>query len=273
MPHRRRVIALAVGILLLVGSQGSVVALGDTASRQPDITAVKKQRMMKIKQLRGQIALHRQQTWRWQDKSGVARTPTIYRERRVRGIAYLKWLSALWSDRTVAAKRYSVSLMAVVRHADRSLVQAGHARSPLRKELIGIVKASKAEGISPYFILAIAGKESTFGLATCGKNAWGWNRCSTNGWRTFAEGARTVARGLRVNYLGKWGSRTVPEVGYDYCGRSCGSSWSSGVGYFMSHIFKAGSGMRWKDALRTALKTRARGVRLRAGTRPFGKYL
>lgn len=147
-------------------------------------------------------------------------------------------------------KLESSLVLAVARYADTRMVLANHSGSPLRQEMTGIVRASYQEGISPFFILAIAGAESTLAQAACGKNAWGWNRCSTNGWKTFAEGAREVARGLRVNYLGKWGSSTIAEVGYDYCGSGC-NDWAGHVSFFMSSIFSAGNGMRWSDAVRT----------------------
>lgn len=139
---------------------------------------------------------------------------------------------------------------AVVKHADTSLVRAGHASSPLRSELRGIVLASKREDVSPFFILSITGKESTFGVNVCGKNAWGWNGCSTNDWSSFSEGAREVAYYLRVNYMQKWGKRSILDIGNTYCS-GCGYEWAKFVRYSMKEIFSSGEGLRWKDAVQT----------------------
>jgi len=141
------------------------------------------------------------------------------------------------------------TLAAVVRWADRSLIAAKHEHSPLRQDLAGIVRASRDEGISPFFLLSIAGKESTFGRAACGYNAWGWNSCKGDDFTSFVDGARKVAHSLRVNYLGKWGLRTIEAVGNTYCGSRCGADWSYYVRLFMDDIFHAGDGLRWQDAV------------------------
>lgn len=141
----------------------------------------------------------------------------------------------------------------VARYADVRIVASGHSSSPLRRELPEIVEASYKENISPFLVLSITGKESTLGLNSCGKNAWGWNRCNSNGWHSFAEGARAVAHGLKVKYLGQWHKRTIASIGDSYC--SCGSSWSSGVGYYMNSVFNAGNGLLWRDAINTVSGT------------------
>ena len=119
----------------------------------------------------------------------------------------------------------------------------------LRQDLAGIVRASRDEGISPFFLLSIAGKESTFGRAACGYNVWGWNSCKGDDFTSFVDGARKVAHSLRVNYLGKWGLRTIEAVGNTYCGSRCGADWSYYVRLFMDDIFHAGDGLRWQDAV------------------------
>lgn len=159
--------------------------------------------------------------------------------------------ASLARNRKLLDKLQDQLVASVARYADEKLVSARHAGSPLRSELKEIVRASYEEGISPFLVLSIAGKESTFGRHRCGMNAWGWNRCSTNGWSSFAEGARVVARSLRVDYLGRWGKNSVSEIGYTYCGSTCGGEWSSGVGYFMDHIFSAGAALRWGEAMET----------------------
>lgn len=158
-------------------------------------------------------------------------------------------LSAVWSAPAQGkSKGRNVTLRQVVQYADRALVRHGQADSPLRRELTGIVKAARRESISPFLLLSIAGEESTFGRNRCGYNAWGWNSCRGYNFRSFSEGALTVATGLRINYLDKWHMRTVEAVGTAYC---TGSSWAGNVLFFMDSYFRAGEGLQWADAVRT----------------------
>jgi hypothetical protein len=254
VPKNRKVLFLIIALtgLLLAGFSGAARGIADPPKKNQLKSAAYKQKQAKIKQLRRRINEHRQATWHYQKVLQVPRTPATFRDRWTKGLPDLRRLAKLWQGRALEHRSYARVLMAVVRHADQSLVRSGHASSPMRKELLGIVKAAKAEGISPFFILAIAGKESTFGHNLCDAyDAWGWDPCSADVFTSFTDGSRQVARGLRVKYMGLWGGRTIAEVGRNYCG-SCGSSWADDVSSFMSSIFRAGSGMRWKDAVQAA---------------------
>lgn len=171
-----------------------------------------------------------------------------------RGILAILLCVAVFSTSAQAAStsRGKVKLRDVVVYTDKALVRRGFAGSPLRKELVAIVKAARQEGISPFFLLSISGVESTFGKQACGHNAWGWNSCRGYNFNSFGEGAHTVAQSLRANYLEKWHSRTIEQVGAKYC---VGSSWPGKVHYFMSSVFNAGNGMRWNDAVSVVRRT------------------
>ena len=137
------------------------------------------------------------------------------------------------------------TLRMVVLRADHSLVVSKHADSPLRRELVGIVRASRAEGISAFLVLSVTGKESTFARAACGWNAWGWNSCKGDDFTSFTDGARKVAHALRVNYIGKWQARTIEAIGYIYANHS--TTWAPDVRFIMRDIFHAGDGIHWED--------------------------
>lgn len=56
--------------------------------------------------LRQQIVGHRSLTWRYEDKAGRHRTPTVYMERRVRSVPFLRWDNRQWETRAAKAKHY-----------------------------------------------------------------------------------------------------------------------------------------------------------------------
>jgi Transglycosylase-like domain len=51
------------------------------------------------------IADHRAETWRWQRLMGVRRTPSRFRERRIRDVRYLAWMQKMWRRRAHRARR------------------------------------------------------------------------------------------------------------------------------------------------------------------------
>jgi len=59
--------------------------------------------------LLGRIATHRDEAWRWQRV--MHRAPTPYRDsaRRIRSVAYRKWVLDLWHQRAVAAKQQALN--------------------------------------------------------------------------------------------------------------------------------------------------------------------
>ena len=55
------------------------------------------------------IATRRDETWRWQRVMHRARTPYGDSARRIRSVAYRKWVLHLWHHRAVAAKRRALN--------------------------------------------------------------------------------------------------------------------------------------------------------------------
>ncbi len=158
----------------------------------------------------------------------------------------LLYVAGFSASAQASPARQTIKLHDVVAYTDRALVHSNYAGSPMRRQLVAIVKAARQQGISPFFLLSISGVESGFGKQACGYNAWGWNSCNGYNFSSFGDGALIVAHSLKVNYLGKWHGRTIEQVGAKYC---VGSSWSGKVRYFMNTVFKAGNGLRWNDAV------------------------
>ena len=123
---------------------------------------------------------------------------------------YLRWQSELWRQRRLACKRMNERRLPVLR-----TLRAGLAGFPLALIADALEREGWRYNVSPYFLAAIAGKESTFGKAACGGNAWGIASCGMT-FPTFADGAHYTARLLRQNYIDD-GLTTIPEIGYRYC--------------------------------------------------------
>jgi hypothetical protein len=59
--------------------------------------------------LLGRIATRRDETWRWQRVMHRPRTPYVDSARRIRSVAYRKWVLDLWHHRALAAKRQALN--------------------------------------------------------------------------------------------------------------------------------------------------------------------
>jgi hypothetical protein len=55
------------------------------------------------------IAAHRDETWRWQKLMHKALTPYARSARRIRSLAYSRWVLKLWRDRAAAARRRALN--------------------------------------------------------------------------------------------------------------------------------------------------------------------
>jgi hypothetical protein len=92
-------------------------------------------------------------------------------------------------------------------------------------------RQGRLHGISPYFIVAVAHKESSEGRAACSanpKNVWGLGACgrawSPPYFRTWPQAVNYFVRFVK----GRWPSATSPYHFYGYC-RGCEGSWASRV--------------------------------------------
>lgn len=89
--------------------------------------------------------------------------------------------------------------------------------------------------ISPYFVAAVAGKESSFGAATCSnnpRNVWGLGACG-RAWNPPYFRSWTQAINYFVRFVkSRWPSASNPYHFGGYCS-GCESSWAAGVSGFM----------------------------------------
>jgi hypothetical protein len=121
-------------------------------------------------------------------------------------------------------------------------LQTGLRGFPLASQAAELEAAGYRHNVSPYFMAAASGVESTFGQAPCGnnpRNIWGLGACGS-AWQepyfdTWEEAFDYYARFLR---------RTWPRAttAYHYYGYSaCDSCWGRKTAYYMSHFFGSSS--------------------------------
>lgn len=166
-------------------------------------------------------------------------------------------------------------LRAVAKRIDAGLAQfrriRGDAGSPMAAHATAIARAARSQGISPFAILGIAGKESTFGVAPdCpahgggAGNVYGLGSCG-HAWTTiplcgrryslasidsYGAGALFASRFLRCLYggaddtWGVWQRRYCVDPRGDPC-----PTWGSEVAGIIRQYFRSGPGLRWRDAL------------------------
>lgn len=65
---------------------------------------------MAVQTLRLGVVERRGAAWRWQDRLGLPRTPTAYRERETHSRPYLRWLKRTWAKRAHKAYRRYVTI-------------------------------------------------------------------------------------------------------------------------------------------------------------------
>ena len=111
--------------------------------------------------------------------------------------------------------------------------------SPLVPHTDDFVKYADKYSLDWRLVVSISGVESTFGKAIPynSYNGWGWGIYGNNIIRfsSWTEGIQTVSKGLRENYINKWGAEDVYEIGRFY---AASPTWGSRVTYFMEQIDK-----------------------------------
>ena len=107
--------------------------------------------------------------------------------------------------------------------------------SPISHLAKFIVDVSYLYGIDPYFLVAIAGTESTFCKFTpdLSYNCFGWGIHSGKVLRfnSYAEGIETVARGLNTE---RYREKSIEEIAQIYCAKP--EKWASSVRWFIYEI-------------------------------------
>jgi len=109
--------------------------------------------------------------------------------------------------------------------------------SPLAPFAESFIKNADKYNLDWKFVAAISGLESTFGkqIPYSSYNGWGWGVYGDNVIRfsSWDEGIETVSKGLRENYINKWGARDVYEIGRLY---ASSPTWAVRVDYIMDKI-------------------------------------
>ena len=109
--------------------------------------------------------------------------------------------------------------------------------SPLAKYANTFVERADNYGIDWKLVASISGVESTFGkhIPYNSYNGWGWGVYGNNVmyFSSWENGIETVSKGLRENYINKWGAENVYEIGKYY---ASSPTWASRVTYFMEKM-------------------------------------
>ncbi len=120
------------------------------------------------------------------------------------------------------------------KRAIKSLLQKYN--SPLVSDVDAFYNTCQKYKLDCYLLPSIAGLESFFGtyIIPGSFNAFGWGRgvIPFKNWSTAID---AVGKGLKENYMDKWGATSVDEIGQIYCE---GNTWASRVTWFMKE-FKA----------------------------------
>lgn len=111
--------------------------------------------------------------------------------------------------------------------------------SPLAAHAKTFVAEADKHDLDWKFVAAISGVESTFGkrIPANSYNAWGWGVYGDKVMRfeSWDHGIATISKGLRTNYMDKWGAEDVHEIGRIY---AASPTWSQKVTYFTNQIEK-----------------------------------
>lgn len=188
---------------------------------------------------------YREATWQWQEKRYASRladrTPIV----RGKTCRWARYAATEHQGRSIAAhERFVAWWNDVGAHVRR--LDAGLAGSPMAGTGALLERYGRMHGVSPYFMAAVAAKESTLGRAMClDYNAWGLSACG-RAWTppSFDSWEESIAYFAR--YLEeRWGrNHSSPySFGSTYC-PGCGS-WPGDVSGFMSSLFGVGSSTRY----------------------------
>jgi len=87
------------------------------------------------------------------------------------------------------------------------------------------------------FVAAISGTESSFGLAypEGTYNGWGWGIYGNNThyFNSWEDAIETISKGLREQYMDKWGAQDIYGIGRLY---AASPTWAAHTVYFMNKI-------------------------------------
>jgi hypothetical protein len=109
--------------------------------------------------------------------------------------------------------------------------------SPLALHSNNFVKTADKYELDWRLVASISGVESTFGkfIPNNSYNGWGWGIYGENViyFSSWEDGIETISKGLRENYIDKWGAEDVYAIGSIY---AASPRWAGNVAYFMEKI-------------------------------------
>lgn len=143
---------------------------------------------------------------------------------RAAGGPFLTWITHRWSTTLTGCRKVEKHRQAIV-----STLRRGLHGYPLEQWSARFEQAGRRWDVSPYFMAAIAGQESTFGKFVTPGNAWG---IGPGKWfADFGEGIDYLAQMLATRY----NLSSIESVGGSYC-PGCGE-WPGKVGWFLGSSF------------------------------------
>ncbi|OGH37402.1 MAG: hypothetical protein A3B44_02010 [Candidatus Levybacteria bacterium RIFCSPLOWO2_01_FULL_38_21] len=106
--------------------------------------------------------------------------------------------------------------------------------TPFAKEF---VETADIYNLDWRLLVAISGVESTFGhqIPAGSFNGWGWGVYGNNVtyFSSWTEGIKIISKGIRENYMDKWGATDIYQVGRMY---AASPTWAVRVEFFMGGI-------------------------------------
>lgn len=115
--------------------------------------------------------------------------------------------------------------------------------SPLQEYADVFVRTADKYDLDWRLVAAISGVESTFAkeMPSSSYNAWGWGIYGNNMiyFQSYQDAIETISKSLRENYINKWGSKNVHQIGRFY---ASSPTWSQRVVFFMNKIDNQGQG-------------------------------
>lgn len=109
--------------------------------------------------------------------------------------------------------------------------------SPLVDNASDFISYADKYSLDWRLVAAISGLESTFGqqIPYNSYNGWGWGIYGNNMiyFSSWKEGVETVSKGLRENYLNKWGATNIYDIGRLY---AASPTWAVRVSNIMDRI-------------------------------------
>jgi len=181
-------------------------------------------------------------TWRCQEQIGVERTmPSSSPWSLPRSTAYRKWVLATWVKRKQACRKTLHAHDATIRSLQRGL-----AGTPMDGSAGDLLAAARRHRISPFFIAAIAGTESSFGAASCRGNpynAFGLASCGSS-WRVpYFPTWRSAYMFMGKFLTSRWPSATTTMHYYGYA--ACSDCWGRKTAEHMRARFGVGPSVRY----------------------------